>query len=165
MGDDAAFDEFMQGALPALLRFGHVLTGDATRAEDLVQAALVNTYARWGRSELAHPHAYVRRAMVNTYTSWWRRAWRESPLPEGWDVAQPELPDAADRNHTRQALRALPPRQRAVVVLRYFEDLSEADTAEVLGCSRGTVKSQTSRALRTLRQQMLPQTDLEGRPS
>lgn len=162
MADDAGFAEFMQEALPALLRFGHVLTGDPSRAEDLVQAALVNTYARWGRHEVTQPHAYVRRAMVNGYTSWWRRAWRESPLPQGWDVAAPDVPDAADRDPALQALRLLPPRQRAVLVLRYYEDLSEAQIAEVLGCSPGTVKSQASKALHTLRSRLLPTTDMEG---
>jgi RNA polymerase sigma-70 factor (sigma-E family) len=161
--DDAEFSAFVQEALPALLRFGHVLTGDPLRAEDLVQAALVSTYARWGRAEVVQPHAYVRRAMVNAYTSWWRRSRRETALPPGWDVPAPDPPDGAERDRTLQALRALPPRQRAVVVLRWYEDLSEAEIAEALGCSRGTVKSQSSRALRTLRR-LLQSDDLERTP-
>ncbi len=155
------FEQFAAAALPGLLRFGHVLTGDPLRAEELVQQALVSTWQRWKRIEHDQPHAYVRRAMVHTHTSWWRRSRRESPLPVGFDVARgPDLASlSAERDRTFNALRLLPPRQRAVIVLRYYEDLSEADIAAVLGCSPGTVKSQASRALRTLRTHLSP--DLE----
>lgn len=153
------FEQFASAAMPALLRFGHVLTGDPLRAEELVQQALVSTWVRWRKIEHNQPHAYVRRAMVHTHTSWWRRSRRESPLPASFDGAAPEGLDLAERDRTFAALRLLPARQRAVIVLRYYEDLSEADIAAVLGCSTGTVKSQASRALRTLRTHLTP--DLE----
>lgn len=156
---DQDFEQFAASAMPGLLRFGHMLTGDPLRAEELVQQALVSTWGRWRRIEHDQPHAYVRRAMVHTHTSWWRRSRHESPLPPGYDRAAPEGNDLAERDRTVAALRLLPPRQRAVIVLRYYEDLSEADIAAVLGCSPGTVKSQASRALRTLRTHLTP--DLE----
>jgi RNA polymerase sigma-70 factor (sigma-E family) len=156
------FEDFAAAAMPGLLRFGHVLTGDPLRAEELVQQALVSTWARWRRIEHDQPHAYVRRAMVHTHTSWWRRSRFESSLPAGYDAAAPAGADLGERDRTLAALRLLPPRQRAVIVLRYYEDLSEADIAKVLGCSTGTVKSQASRALRTLRTHLTP--DLETSP-
>ncbi len=150
---DAKFEDFMSAALPGLLRFGFVLTGNPHRAEELVQEALVKTYRRWRRLRLDQPHAYVRRAMVTTYTSWWRRGRRETALPPGFDkTAESSDPTAyAERDAAVRALLTLPPRQRAVLVLRYYEDYSEADIAEAMGCSTGTVKSQASRALRALR--------------
>jgi RNA polymerase sigma-70 factor (sigma-E family) len=157
-GED--FETFAATAMPALLRFGHVLTGDPLRAEELVQQALVSTWARWRRIQHDQPHAYVRRAMVHTHTSMWRRSRRESALPVGFDPPDREGADLGERDRTLAALRLLPPRQRAVIVLRYYEDLSEADIAAVLGCSTGTVKSQASRALRTLRSHLTP--DLEA---
>ena len=156
------FEQFAAAAMPGLLRFGHVLTGDPLRAEELVQQALVSTWVRWRKIELDQPHAYVRRAMVHTHTSWWRRSRFESALPSGYDAAAAEGTDFGERDRTFAALRLLPPRQRAVIVLRYYEDLSEADIAGVLGCSTGTVKSQASRALRTLRTHLTP--DLESSP-
>lgn len=160
---DQDFEAFAAAALPGLLRFGHVLTGDPLRAEELVQQALVSTWSRWRRIEHDQPVAYVRRAMVHTYTSWWRRHHRERPLPDGYDLPAPPGVDLGERERTVAALRLLPPRQRAVIVLRYYEDLSEADIAAALGCSPGTVKSQASRALRTLREHLAP--DLETSPS
>lgn len=157
------FEQFAAAALPGLLRFGHVLTGDPLRAEELVQQALVSTWSRWKRIEHDQPLAYVRQAMVHTHTSWWRRTRRESPLPVGYDVTAPTTAGFEDRERTLAALRLLPPRQRAVIVLRYYEDLSEAEIARTLGCSPGTVKSQASRALRTLRSHLSP--DLETSPS
>ena len=151
MTDDEGFAQFMAAALPGLLRFGHVLTGDPQRAEELAQAALVSTWLRWDRLDLEQPSAYVRRAMVNTYTSWWRRSRRDRELPAHWDGPAPDGADYGERDAALRALRLLPPKQRAVVVLRYYEDLPEAEIARVLGCSPGTVKSHSSRALRTLR--------------
>ncbi len=160
------FEEFAAAALPGLLRFGHVLTGDPLRAEELVQQALVSTWQRWKRIQHDQPYAYVRRAMVHTHTSWWRRSRRETPLPVGFDPAGASGPDlaslSAERDRTFSALRLLPPRQRAVIVLRYYEDLSEADIAAVLGCSPGTVKSQASRALRTLRTHLSPDHEMSA---
>jgi DNA-directed RNA polymerase specialized sigma24 family protein len=109
--DDESFESFMAAALPALLRFGHVLTGDPHRAEELVQAALVKTYQRWARVDRATPQAYVRSAMVNTHTSWWRRGRREGSLPPGFDVASAAsaVRDYDDRDLALRALQTLPP--------------------------------------------------------
>lgn len=127
----------MEAALPSLLRFGYVLTGDLHRGEELVQSALVTTYRRWKHLRLEEPHAYVRRAMINGHTSLWRRHRRETPMPESFDLtaggAGPERYDEVDL--VLRALRVLPPRQRAVMVLRYYDDLSEAEIAHALGCS------------------------------
>jgi RNA polymerase sigma-70 factor (sigma-E family) len=145
------FEEFASAALPGLLRFGHVLTGDPLRAEELVQQALVSTWARWRHIEHDQPHAYVRRAMVHTHTSWWRRSRREAHLPAWFDTAAPETGGLEERDRTLAALRQLPPRQRAVIVLRYYEDLSEVEIARVLGIAQGTVKSQASKGIAALR--------------
>jgi RNA polymerase sigma-70 factor, ECF subfamily len=151
---DAEFCSYVSARGTALLRTAYLLTGDAHMAEDLLQAALTKTYVAWGRvRDKSALDAYVRRTMVNTQTSWWRRRWHgERPAAD-----LPELPaadhtgGAAERQRLWAHLQALPTRQRAVVVLRYYEDMSEAETARVLGCSVGTVKSQASRALATLR--------------
>jgi RNA polymerase sigma-70 factor (sigma-E family) len=152
--DDDGFEQFMAAALPGLLRFGHVLTGDRHRAEELVQSALVKTYRRWGSLRQDQPTAYVRRAMVNTYTSWWRRSRHEAVMPIGFDAASSDGVSYDDRDAALRALASLPPRQRAVLVLRYYLDLSEAEIADTLGCSTGTVKSSASRGLRSLRERL-----------
>ncbi|HYN74769.1 MAG TPA: SigE family RNA polymerase sigma factor, partial [Candidatus Limnocylindria bacterium] len=118
---------------------------------DLLQTALTKAWFAWPRIDA--PEAYVRKTMVTTYTSWWRRKWRSEvptqvlvePLGEALDVR------LEDRELLTSALDALAPRQRAVIVLRYYEDLTEVQTAHLLGCSVGTVKSQSSRALAKLR--------------
>ena len=146
-----AFDKFVRARGQALLRFGTVLTGgNAHAAADLVQDALERTWLAWSRVlDKQDPEAYIRRAMVNRHVSVWRHLRRErlvAEAPEG--EAAPAEP--YDRE-IWQALAALPPRMRAIVVLRFYEDLDEAATAQVLGCSLGTVKSTTSRALARLR--------------
>jgi RNA polymerase sigma-70 factor (sigma-E family) len=151
---DDSFEQFMAAALPGLLRFGHVLTGDRHRAEELVQSAMVKTYRRWGALRKDQPAAYVRRAMVNTYTSWWRSSRREASMPAGFDPPGRDGASYDERDAALRALATLPPRQRAVLVLRYYLDLSEADIADTLGCSTGTVKSSASRGLRTLRERL-----------
>jgi RNA polymerase sigma-70 factor (sigma-E family) len=154
MDDD--FAAFVQLRMPALLRFGHALTGNRHDALDLVQTALERTGARW-RTVCRHgnPEAYVRRAMVNAWVSRWRRLRRETlvaGVPDGPAAAAAAAADAVlEREPLWQALRALPPRQRAVIVLRYYEDLSEAQIADVLGVTPGTVKSQAAKAMATLR--------------
>jgi len=140
------FDAFVSSRLPALLRFGRALTGDEHRAADLVQDALERVLARW--AGVVDPEAYVRRVMFTRNVSSWRRVRRE------WPTA--EVPERIYSTPERDAelfvaLRSLPPRQRAVVALRYLEDLTEVETARILGCSVGTVKSQHSDAMKRLR--------------
>jgi len=150
---DPSFDEFVVGALPVLLAFAHRLTADAAEADDLVQAALVKTMGHWSAIERQDdPFVYVRRVMVNTHITWWRR-WSArvtvGSVPEHTSREHTQL--SADQDEVRRALLALPPRQRAVLVLRFYEDLSESQIAEALDCRPGTVKSQASRGLATLR--------------
>ena len=150
MADRAGFDAFVTGRSPALLRTAYLLVRDRALAEDLLQTALVKAWFAWDRLE-GDPEPYVRRVLVTTQTSWWRRRWRG-------EVPTAELPDSSPGTGDREAAQDLwlavghlPPRQRAVIVLRFFEDLTEADTAALLGCSVGTVKSQCSKALAALR--------------
>lgn len=151
---EPGFEEWVAARGPRLLRVAWLLTGDAHLAEDLLQTVLARIWPKWSRIAAENPEAYARRALVHTHNSWWRRRWRgELPygdLPEHAGEADPFA--AVDLEHVlAEAIRALPPRQRAVVVLRYFEDLSVAETADVLRCSEGTIKSQSSKALHTLR--------------
>ena len=149
------FEEFVAGRGQALQRFGYALTGDWALAEDLLQTALARAYPRWSRIQRDNPEAYVRKIMVNTWSSWWRRRWRgEVPSGQLPDAAGPDSYSSIDsRQALRAALAKLPPRQRAVVVLRYHQDLSEAQVADLLGVTVGTVKSQAAKALATLREQ------------
>jgi RNA polymerase sigma-70 factor (sigma-E family) len=145
-----AFADFVRARSPELLRSAWLLTGDWHTAHDLVQTALEKSWPRWG-GRIDHPDAYVRRVMLTTYLSWRRRRWTaEVPTAE-----LPETGAATEPSDLRlsllTALTSLTPRQRAVVVLRYFDDLSEAETAELLGCSVGTVKAHASRGLQQLR--------------
>ncbi|MFF0824905.1 MULTISPECIES: SigE family RNA polymerase sigma factor [Micromonospora] len=158
------FREFVAARSGALLRTAYLLTGDWATAEDLLQTALTKTYLackRLGGIEAIEP--YARRVMVNTSTSWWRRRWHgERPtevLPERAGVD--EIEQQLDRDVLWRQLRALPSRQRAVLVLRFYEDMSEAQTAALLEISPGTVKSQTSRALATLRRRLGAQAALD----
>lgn len=155
MGEPDGFRDFVVGRSPALVRSAWLLTGNEASAQDLVQTALAKTWSRWGRvNRQDAPETYVRRVMVTTWLTWSRRRWRN-------EVAVGSVPDrvasgdafaeADARGSVAVALATLPHRQRAVVVLRFFDDLSEVQAAEVLGCSVGTVKSQTSKALATLR--------------
>ena len=157
---DAEFVSYVAARQGALLRTAVLLTGDGHAAEDLLQTALARLYLSWGSVRRAEAmDAYVRRVMVNQLTSWWRRAWRRREVSTGEVVdrlgARQFVRDASDevvqRDAMWRALQDLPPGQRAVLVLRFYEDLSEAQTAEVLGCSVGTVKSQVHRALNRLR--------------
>lgn len=147
------FTRFVADRTAALLRVAHVLTGDQHAAEDLVQTALAKAMLRWRHIE-EHPEAYVRRVLYHEYISGWR--WRrrrpETPMADLPERGAGDVTDAAhDRMVLRAALLRLPPRQRAVIALRYLDDLSERETAELLGCSTGTVASQASRALAKLR--------------
>jgi RNA polymerase sigma-70 factor (sigma-E family) len=148
------FTEFVAQRSHQLLRVAYALTGDQHGAQDLLQIALAKTAARWSQVH-SNPELYVKRALYHEFISSRRRVWRrrEAPvavLPEPAGQGDPSN-DAVLRLVLRNALRTLPPRQRAVVVLRYLEDLSERQVAEVLGCSTATVGSQASRALARLR--------------
>jgi RNA polymerase sigma-70 factor (sigma-E family) len=148
------FEEFVATRSPALLRTAWLLTGDDALAQDLVQTALAKAWPRWDAIRHDDPEGYVRAIVATTFATWWRRRWRgEVPtetLPD--HSTQTDAYAEADlRESVRQALAVLPRGQRAVVVLRHFDDLSEAQTASALGISVGTVKSQHARAMATLR--------------
>jgi RNA polymerase sigma-70 factor (sigma-E family) len=148
-----AFEEFVVARSERLLRTAYLLTRDHALAEDLLQTALAKGWSSWNRIE-GDPESYVRRIIVNTFSTWWRRRWNgELPteeLPEP-SAAAPGGPDVATNTDLWDAVGRLPKRQRAVIVLRFYEDLSEAATAELLGISAGTIKSQTAKALAKLR--------------
>jgi len=153
-GGDLAFREYVTARSGSLLRLALLLTRNRADAEDLVQAALAKTFQAWDRiKDRGAVDGYVRRAMVNTHISWWRRR-RVEEYPTD------EIPDQPVRDHAgdsemqdalRRAIERLPRRMRAAVVLRYYEDMSEAEVADVLGVSLGTVKSTVSRAVAKLR--------------
>lgn len=162
--DISAFSEFVESRSHALLRTAYLMVGDHQLAQDLVQEALVKTFMAWPR--LRDPEkvdSYVRRTIVTTGISWRRRrSFQERPA----DL----LPDALGPDHVEtmathrvlvEHLRGLPPRQRAAIVLRYYEDLTVAQTAEIMGCSEGAVKSHVSIGLGKLRERMGPDLDLE----
>jgi RNA polymerase sigma-70 factor (sigma-E family) len=150
-GASATFDEFVAARSRALLRTAYLLTHDHALAEDLLQTSLAKAWFAWRRID-GEPEPYVRRILVNTYASWWRRKWNgEQPTDTLPDTAHPDRTDASEPTDLWTAMERLPRRMRAVVVLRYFEDLTEVQTADLLGCSVGTVKSQTSKALAKLR--------------
>jgi RNA polymerase sigma-70 factor (sigma-E family) len=152
---EAQFQEFVRARWSHLVRTAYLLTGDVHHAEDLTQTALAKAYRSWRRvSRADHPEAYVRRMLVTCNSD----RFRKRRVAEALTAAPPETarPDEAvswadERSALLGALAGLPPKQRAVVVLRYWEDLSEAEVAEVLGCSTGTVKSQASKGLAKLR--------------
>ncbi|MCW2786455.1 MAG: subfamily polymerase sigma-24 factor [Marmoricola sp.] len=154
--DRQVFDAFVAGSSDRLLRTAYLLCGDRGHAEDLVQTALMRTARRW-RTARAMPEAYARRVVVNLAKDRWRQLGRRpAELPLDVDVRGQETSTLLDRDALLRAASGLPPGQRAVLVLRYFEDLSVEDTAAALGCSTGTVKSQTSRALENLRIALSP---------
>ncbi len=152
--DDPAFRDYVRSRSRALLRTAYLLTGNVADAEDLVQSALAKTYLAWDRIEdRSALDGYVRRAMVNTHISWWRRRrLEEFPTDEIPDQAIVDHSSSSDLQETlRRAIDRLPQRMRAAVMLRYYDDMSEAEVAEVLGVSLGTVKSTVSRAVAKLR--------------
>lgn len=157
---DADFSAYMQARQASLLRTAYLLTGDRHTAEDLVQTAFARLYLSWDKvREQGSIDGYVRRILVNEHNSLWRRAWKRR---EQASETLPERPhhdeyDGGAGRELWELVQTLPDRARAVVVLRYYEELSEAETAETLGISVGTVKSQASRALATLRDRA-PQT-------
>lgn len=158
MSDDG-FEDFVSVRYGELLRTAYLLTGGQHAAEDLLQTVLLRAMRRW--SHIGEPMAYLRRAMANQSASRWRWLGRRT---EFLTAAVPDRPasgdsarDVAVRDELLAALGTLPPRMRAVLVLRYWEDLSEQDTAAALGCSAGAVKSQASRGLARLRSVLLPE--------
>jgi RNA polymerase sigma-70 factor (sigma-E family) len=155
-GRDEEFREFIRNRASLLHQSAYLLCGDWHLAHDLVQDTLVKAYQHWPRVRQADsPDAYVRRILLNEARGRWRRRERVVPVPRFPEGREPVAPDAADEIARRagllEALLALPLRQRATVILRYLEGMSERETAAVLGCSEGTVKSQSARALGTLR--------------
>lgn len=151
--DNESFTAFVIAQQAGLLRLAVLLAGDRGHAEDLVQVALMKTYRHWVRiSRSGPPTAYVRRVLVTTHTSWRRRLSTAEQVMETLpDRVDPSPAPGEEDEELRRALRALPPRMRTAIVLRYFEDLSEAETARALGMSVGSVKSQASRGLERLR--------------
>ncbi len=150
---DEEFAEFMQGNLQRLCRVAYLLTGDRGRAEELAQEAFARTYRAWRRVRTDDSYAYTRRVLVNLHTDWWRRRWRERSVAEVPDRVAPgdSATVTADRDALVRAVAGLTRRERAVIVLRFYLDLSEAQVAADLGISVGTVKSTSSRALKKLR--------------
>ena len=154
--DEEAFDGFVRSRLPALLRFGRALTGSEAAGADLVQDALERTLLHWNRVR-SHddPEGYVRRTMVNRNISVWRKLGRERSVDRVPDRGHDPMPAVDEDADLWDAVRHLPARQRAVIALRYHDDLTEAQIADALGCSVGTVKSQASKAVRALRRRLL----------
>jgi RNA polymerase sigma-70 factor (sigma-E family) len=165
---DESFYEYVAARTARLSRVAYVLTGDFHLAEDLVQQTLLRVAERWQRiSAAGDPDAYVRRVLYNQYVSWWRRARLRVDLR-----AEPPEMSVSDASGdviaslmVRQALNRLTVRQRAVLVLRYFEDLTEAEAADVLNCAVGTVKSQSRVALARLRLVAPELAELRDRPT
>jgi RNA polymerase sigma-70 factor (sigma-E family) len=158
------FDDFVVTRSSALLRFAYALTGDGGLAEDLVQDALVKLHGRWhGGVVIERPEAYVRKAIVNAYVSW-RRKRSSGELPGlAPETATADATDAhAERDLVWRVLADLPRRQRAVLVLRYYEGLADSEMAALLGCAEGTVRSLAARAFATLRAH--PELAPESRP-
>ena len=158
---DADFTAYLGARQPRLMGIAYLLTGDRHQAEDLLQTSLAKLYLSWDDiRDRGNVDAYVRRIMVNENNSLWRRAWRRREVPTD-DV--PDLTPVHDRPDEGvgaavwDIVQTLPRKARAVVVLRYYEQLSEAETAELLGISVGTVKSQSSRALAALRERTPPE--------
>jgi len=153
-GRPEEFREFARDRAWPLQQAAYLLCGDWHSAQDVVQETLIKAYRHWPRVKRAdNPDAYVRGILLNEVRDRWRRP--EGAVPVAGFTAEPAVPDASDdiarRDRLLQALLELPLQQRATVVLRYLEDLTQVETAKLLGCSEGTVKSQSSRALATLR--------------
>ncbi|AQZ64301.1 putative RNA polymerase sigma factor [[Actinomadura] parvosata subsp. kistnae] len=148
MADRAIFQDFVVTRSDRLLRTAYLLARDWGVAEDLLQESLTKAWFAW--PGIDEPEAYVRRVLVTTYVSWWRRRWRRE-LPSDDLPDRPALDVARDGEELWRAVGRLPARQRAVIVLRFYEDLPVGEVARLLGCQEGTVKSQTAKALAKLR--------------
>jgi RNA polymerase sigma-70 factor (sigma-E family) len=157
-GLDEEFANFVDGRFTALQRFGYLLTGEWHLAEDLVQTSLTKVwFHRKSLRSISALEGYTRTVMVNTSTQWWRRKWKgETPTEFLPDSAAPsQYGVVEDRDRLLRALATLPRRTRAALLLRYFEDLSDAEIAQIMGCSPNTVKSSVSRGLAKLREHHL----------
>lgn len=157
---EVAFHEFVAARSSSLFRTAFLVVGDYQLAQDLLQESLVKTYVAWPRlRDVGNAEAYTRRVIVTTSTSWRRRrSFHERPVEEMPEVVVADNADVvAGQADLWTLIHALPPRQRAAVVLRYCEDLSEARTSELMGCSAGSVKRHASRGLAKLRDRMGPQ--------
>jgi RNA polymerase sigma-70 factor (sigma-E family) len=155
---DADFAAYLAARQPSLLRTAYLLTGNRHDAEDLVQTAFAKLYLSWDKvRDQGSMDGYVRRILVNEHNSLWRRAWKrrehtaDDSVLHALDKPHHDVPDEGVGAALWEVVQTLPRKARAVVVLRYYEEMSEAETAAVLGISVGTVKSQTSRALTALR--------------
>ncbi len=161
-GESVTFEEFVTGRLPALLRYAVMLTGDAYLAEDVVQETLVRVQLKWRRVRRSQqPELYVRRMLTNVFLSWRRTSWfrrtilRSDPVSQEREAAvHDHAQDCAERDEMWLRLATLPRRQRAAIVLRYYENLSDQEIAAVLNCAVSTVRAHISRALTTLRTTM-----------
>jgi RNA polymerase sigma-70 factor (sigma-E family) len=156
---EAEFKEYVAARSHALWHTAYLMCGDAHQAEDVVQTALLKLYVAWNRVQnAANRDAYIRRVLVRCVIDEKRRGWRrERSVPEVPESVAPQGSDVGERDAVLQALAQLAPRQRATLVLRFWEDLSIDQTADLLGCSAGTVRSQTARGLATLRALLLDQ--------
>ncbi|GIM91605.1 SigE family RNA polymerase sigma factor [Paractinoplanes toevensis] len=167
-GADEDYVEYVKAKIPALRRLAYVLAGDPHRADDLVQQTITTLFVKWRRAQTAdNLDAYVRTMLVRTFLDEKRRAWsrvrlfRDTPEPPPYEEG-----GAEDREVVRAALGQVPRRQRAVLVLRFFYDLPVEEVAGALGCSAGTVKSQTARGLATLRRLLgAPEAALKEEPT
>ncbi len=166
------FEEYVLTRGPSLVRLARLLVADDHRADDLVQEVLAKAYPRWSRIARAeHPDRYVRRMLVNARNSWWRRALnREVSVPTVGDVPTgvDHGGDAVDRDALWRLVRALPERQRAVLVLRFYEDLDDLAIADILGCSPVTVRTHAMRGLANLRERVgdagFPAANMRSKP-
>ena len=159
---DDEFTDFVADHGARLLRTACLVTGDPHLGEDLVQTALAKAYGSWGKvREADHPAAYVRRLMINAHLSWLRRLTNTERAVETFpELGGGDIQSAhAETDEMRRALMTLSPRVRTAVVLRYFDDLSEADTATLMGCSRSTVNNHVTRGLAALRAVLTPAAD------
>ncbi|MEU8362553.1 SigE family RNA polymerase sigma factor [Nonomuraea sp. NPDC048882] len=163
MDDEPGFDDFVAEQTTALLRYGYVLTGNPHDAADLVQEALIRLCGAWPRVRRKDsPHSYVRTTMARLHISVWRRHRREHLTEAPPDRVHREVFPSDEEQGLWQELAALPRRQRAVLVLRYYEQLSDAEIAKVLGISAGTVRSQAFRGLDKLRSSPFSSTATHG---
>jgi RNA polymerase sigma-70 factor (sigma-E family) len=165
---DAEFTDFVADHGGQLLRTACLVTGDTHLGEDLLQTALAKAYGCWATvREVEHPVAYVRRLMINAHLSWLRRLTNtERPLERFPDIGSGDHQSVhAEADEMHRALLRLSPRVRTAVVLRYFEDLSEAETAHVMGCSRSTVNNHVAKGLAALRTLLTPGTDSVSTPA